>query len=78
MSASGGHVFVDRAQPGAVPEDRFKKKERLLFMVGRLNDKDMQITAARELREAAQVMFGSYTSARTSVMRYSPNAFLTG
>lgn len=53
MSASDIH---DRPQPGNAAEDRFKRKDRLLFMVGRLNDKDMQITAARELREAAQVL----------------------
>lgn len=41
--------------PTAMAEDKFKKKERILILAGKLNDKDTQMTAAKELRETVKV-----------------------
>jgi hypothetical protein len=38
-----------------ITEDRFKIRERILIVAGKLNDKDTKVTAAKELREAVQV-----------------------
>eukprot|EP00884_Botryococcus_braunii_P001746 jgi/Botrbrau1/11572/Bobra.60_1s0023.2 len=52
MSASIVKSQSATRPPTAMSEDKFKKRERILVLAGKLNDKDTQVTASKELREA--------------------------
>jgi hypothetical protein len=41
--------------PPAIADDKLKKRDKILLMVGKLNDRDTQAIAARELRDNIQV-----------------------